>query len=771
MRGAMANPTRPSLSTSDYVSLVRSLYSDKRTMVLGTFATAIACAASAIGPESVILWATTAGLVLAGVLRYLDMRAFEQADIADDDAKAAARWELRATVWAGVIALLHGVWVFASLAIVRDDFASLASMSVSIAQLVGVAMRNFSIDRLVTLQSVFFSVPMAAGLLWVGEIYHAILAILLVPFFLSIRRLAAAARGTLINALRRRHEAARLAAELDTALETMQHGLLMLDSAGLISVANDRATQMLLGDYASRPTGKSFEMLVSDAVAASRVSDDDGDRLIEGLRHPDRHKIMVSLADGRQCEVSVSARQGRTVLLLEDITERVRIQDRIKYMARHDGLTGLPNRSYFAEQAEIVFSRVREAGAPADLLLMIADIDDFKHVNDSYGHVLGDQLLIASAERLRSALGPEFIVSRLGGDEFLVFCREPVDNTRIAAAGGAIIAAFAKPIELDGFTLTVNVSIGAVVADPSRESLDGFLTKADLALYCGKGNGKAQFVRFREEMDVEYRQRERMKRELRDAVKRRALSLVYQPIIDFHSKRVVCCEALARWHHPELGSISPAVFIPLAEEMGIITDISRFVLETATRECAHWPGNIRVSVNLSASDFHDTDVETMVAASLMQSGLAPERLDIEVTETALIGEKDAAVKALSALGENGINIVLDDFGTGYSSLSYLHDLPFTKLKIDRSFMFDVTTNTRSLKLLSNIARLAKNMGMTVTLEGVETEEQLRLVASHAEIDEVQGFLFGTPLPGRELAELISRLQVVEPSTRGIAAQG
>ena len=766
----MANSARSGLSATDYVSIVSSLYSDKRTMVLGTLATAVACGASAYASGSDMLWTLTGLFISTGVLRFFDMRAFDAAAIEPDDAKAAAHWELRATIWASIIALMHGMWCLISLAVVRNDFAALASMSLSIAQLVGVAARNFGIDRLVTLQSIFFSVPMATGLVLVGEVYHGILAALLIPFFMSIRRLAGAARLTLLNALAGRHEASRLAAELDTALSTMQHGLYMLDAGGLVTVVNDRGQQTFLGTTGQRLIGRSFETVVQQAVTSGKIAEADGRRLVDDLRQRSMRKTMLALSDGSQCEITVSARGGRSVILIEDVSDRVRAQERINYMARHDGLTGLPNRSNFSEQVEAVLRKQREMAPDEDMLFMIVDLDDFKHVNDSYGHVVGDQLLIASADRLRSAFGPEYLVSRLGGDEFLVFCTHPVDEAAIQATGNAIMAAFTRPIEIEGFTLGIAVSIGAVVAPAASASLDAMLTRADLALYCGKGNGKAQFVRFREEMDIEYRQRERMKRDLRETVAKRGLSLVFQPIIDFSSKKVVCCEALARWHHPELGSISPGVFIPLAEEMGIITEISRYVLGAAMNECLNWPGDVRVSVNLSASDFRDTDVAQMVISALEDAGLPPHRLDVEVTETALIGEKDAAIAALTSLGQHGVNIVLDDFGTGYSSLSYLHDLPFTKLKIDRSFMFDVTTNPRSLKLLSNIARLAKNMGMTVTLEGVETEEQLRLVTSHADLDEVQGFLFGLPLPSREIGELVTRLDVVQPRRIERAAQ-
>jgi EAL domain-containing protein (putative c-di-GMP-specific phosphodiesterase class I) len=235
------------------------------------------------------------------------------------------------------------------------------------------------------------------------------------------------------------------------------------------------------------------------------------------------------------------------------------------------------------------------------------------------------------------------------------------------------------------------------------------------------------------------------------------LTLVYQPIVDISTHKVVSCEALARWHHPELGPIPPSLFIPIAEESGLISDISRWVLAAASAECCHWPDEVSVSVNVSARDFRNADVAQMVADALETSGLAPRRLELEVTETALIEEREAATKILSQIARQGIGLALDDFGTGYSSLSYLHALPFTKLKIDRSFVMDIGSSARSLKLLQNVAQMGKDIGLLVTAEGVETEEQLQLISENTRVDHIQGFLFGVPLSARDVAELIGRM--------------
>ena len=266
-----------------------------------------------------------------------------------------------------------------------------------------------------------------------------------------------------------------------------------------------------------------------------------------------------------------------------------------------------------------------------------------------------------------------------------------------------IIEAFSTPFDLDGEVIPVNVSIGVVMSSEREDTLDALMTKADLALYKAKANGKGQAQVFHDEMDTEYRYRQKLKAELKIAVQQGSLTLAFQPLIDLKSRRVVACEALARWHHPQLGSIPPSLFIPIAEETGLISDISRWVLREASIECRRWPDEVSVSVNISARDFRNADVAEMVRDALNASGLAPQRLELEVTETALIEEREAATSILSALAKQGIGIALDDFGTGYSSLSYLQALPFTKLKVDRSFVRDITTNPRSLTLLTNVA--------------------------------------------------------------------
>ena len=750
--------------------MIRSLYADRRVMMLGALSSALVAVVAGVESRSFVLIGIALAFVIVGVARNIDMRAFERAELLDDDVPGAVRWELRATVGAAAIAALYGFWMAYSFLVVNTAFAEMSSLSVTVSVLVGVAGRNFAIDRLVTTQVMMMSVGMAIGMLFDGAIHTAMLSIVLIAFVASLRKVSANIRAILLRAVHGRIEATRLASELDTALETMQHGLCMLDENGLIAVANDRAELVFASFVPGNWGGRPFAAMILAAAASGTIPQRSAQQLQETVDDGAGGKVVVRLADGQFCEVTVSSRQDKTVLLFEDITERVKAEERINYMAHYDTLTGLPNRAYFTEQVEADLERRRHgrrsgekaanarAGKGNDMaMLMIVDVDDFKHVNDTMGHLIGDRVLIETSERLNRVLGRDSLVARLGGDEYVVYRAGGVVESDTVTDAQAILGAFDGPFEVAGEVFSVNVSVGVVTITDGADDLDGLMTKADLALYKAKAFGKGQSQVFHDEMDTDYRYRQRLKADLKATVAAGGLTLVYQPIVDLKSRRVVSCEALARWHHPELGSIPPSLFIPIAEETGLISDISRWVLRSATTECRNWPEEVSVSVNISARDFRNDDVAAMVRQALSMSGLAPHRLEIEVTETALLEEKAAATKILGALAQQGIGIALDDFGTGYSSLSYLQALPFTKLKIDRSFVMDIAENPRSLKLLSNVAQLGKDINLTVTAEGVETEEQLNLISEHSKVDQIQGYLFGVPLPRREVAELIARM--------------
>ncbi|WP_072346856.1 putative bifunctional diguanylate cyclase/phosphodiesterase [Devosia enhydra] len=742
----------------DYVSIVKSVYKDRRSLVSGGIATVLGVSACAIKTGSLVLYAHAVLFVVVTVLRYIDFSQFRKVQLGPTDVETAAVWELRATFWAGAVAFAYGSWCFSSMVLVGDPVVELLAFVTTTAAMVGVVTRNFGLDRMLTLQLIIAITLMSSGLVLKFNVYYFVLLTMLLPMLISMRFLAADVRNVLLSAVHGRVEANRLAGQLDTALETMHHGLCMLDQDGLITVVNDRAEMVFAGFVAGNWKGRPFAALIAAAAARGTVPQRAAEKLLDTVAQHGVGKVILRLANSEYCEVTVSSRADRTVLLFEDITDRVKAEERINYMAHYDALTGLLNRGFFSEQVNADLDRLRGLPPGNAAMLIIVDVDDFKHVNDTHGHMVGDRLLVDTAERLKRVLGRGTMIARLGGDEFVVYRSGPAGADNPEAIAAQLIETFQEPFLIMGERLAVNISAGLVVqTDLDGEDLDTFMVKADLALYKAKANGKAQAQLFHEQMDTDYRYRQRLKADLAVCVAANGLTLVYQPIIDLRTRRVVCCEALARWNHPEFGAIPPSVFIPIAEETGLISDITRFVLASAVAECRNWPDDIAVSVNISARDFRHTDVKGMVEATLRDSGLPAHRLEIEVTETALIEERDAATKILSALQAQGIGIALDDFGTGYSSLSYLQALPFTKLKVDRSFVVDVVHNPRALKLLKNVVQLGKDIDLKVTAEGVETEEQLAVLAAHTKVDHIQGYLFGIPLPRRDVAELIDRL--------------
>jgi diguanylate cyclase (GGDEF)-like protein len=521
----------------------------------------------------------------------------------------------------------------------------------------------------------------------------------------------------------------------------------MLDPDGKVVVANAEAARLLSIHSPDDLLGRSVHSLLMRGVVGGMLTRKDCQfietQLTRALREGRDRKVLVGFSNGQHYEFS--AREGSQelgVITFEDVTARVEAEERIRFMARYDSLTGLLNRAYFHELVE-------ESMASGDqsryCAIATIDLDDFKSVNDTVGHPVGDGLIYAVAERLAVFSAPGIKISRFGGDEFMVFFDRVESESHLARMLDDIFAGLKGEVDVAGHVLRVQVSAGAVLARVETSDVDEMIDKADLALYKAKELGKNGWQLFESSMDDAFRDRQRMKADLRGAVEAGTLRVVYQPIVAMATMRISGCEALCRWDHPELGPISPGVFIPLAEEMGIISQISTFMLNAACAECSRWPEHTNVSVNLSAKDFRNRDVVQKVRDALAASGLAPHRLEVEVTETALLDDKSETRQILHDLKALGVHIALDDFGTGYSSLSYLHKLPLDKVKIDRSFLSDLTQSSRSLELLKGIVALSRSLGLVVTIEGVETFEQLRILSRQVEPELVQGFLFGAAL--------------------------
>lgn len=430
------------------------------------------------------------------------------------------------------------------------------------------------------------------------------------------------------------------------------------------------------------------------------------------------------------------------VVVIDDITERKRSEQRIAFMAHHDVLTGLANRLSIMEKIEDAIARHRRRGDSFAVLLL--DLDRFKHVNDTLGHAVGDALLRETAIRLKASLRETDVLARLGGDEFAIV-QDRDDNQREAATALAdrIIDVVSKPFDIEGNEVNIATSIGIALAPEHATSSDGLMKMADLALYRAKSAGRNGYCFFDPEMSLAASARHELESELRRAIQNGEFELYYQPIIDTQSLRICGAEALVRWRHPTKGVILPDQFIPLAEETGMITQIGEWLMQTACAEAATWPVGVKVSINLSAVQFRKNNLVDIVICALAQSGLPPERLELEITETALIESATECLPVLRQFKNLGIAIALDDFGTGYSSLSQLLMFPFDKIKVDKSFTQNLTKRTECAAIVAATLTLARSLDIETTAEGVETADQYRLLRL-AGVTSLQGFLFQAP---------------------------
>ncbi len=522
-------------------------------------------------------------------------------------------------------------------------------------------------------------------------------------------------------------------------------------------VADDRTCFLAVNDAAIAHYGYDREQFLQQAPAHLVVEAAcTGEGPSSGLLH--------RRADGSLIAVVLYERampfEGRQAVLeaVIDMTERRRTEARITHMAHHDALTGLPNRLLFRERLGEAIERYARTGEEAVLLCL--DLDRFKVVNDTLGHPAGDTLLKEATERISGCLRRNDLVARLGGDEFAILVRGI--DLPVLADGliGRIIAEMARPFQLDDQDCYIGTSIGVACLPRDGTVPEVLLKNADLALYRAKADGGGRFHCFEPEMDAWVQARRRRENDLREALARGQFTLAYQPLMSARTDDILAFEALLRWNHPEQGPVSPAEFVPLAEETGLIIPIGTWVMHTALSEAAAWPAPIRLAVNLSAVQFRNRGLVETVRVALDASGFDPRRLEFEITESVLLNDSAANLTVLHELRAMGIRIAMDDFGTGYSSLGYLRSFPFDKIKLDRSFVSQVDENPHCKAIVRAVASLGAGLGIATTAEGVETTEQLAMLRSEG-YDEVQGFLFSRAVSATEARMLIARKQLVD----------
>jgi diguanylate cyclase (GGDEF)-like protein len=543
--------------------------------------------------------------------------------------------------------------------------------------------------------------------------------------------------------------------QFDTAINNMSQGLCFFDAAHRLIVCNDRYIDMYDLPRDRVGPGTPLTEIVDLRFEAGSFPEMSRDEYLHWRTNVaisnEPTDSIVELRNGRTFKIRHRPMpDGGWVATHEDITEQRRSEVKIEYMAHHDALTDLANRVLLNERLEQALGRRihREEMVAVHHL----DLDQFKAVNDTFGHPAGDRLLKIVAERLRALVGETDTIARMGGDEFVIVqapIADPADATVLAQL---MIESMNEPFHLDGHQAVIGASIGIAVGPNDGLRPDRLLRNADLALYRAKGDGRGTFRFFEPAMDLQMQTRRTMEQDLRKALVAGEFELYYQPVVNVASNAISGFEALIRWNHPKQGLIAPAAFIPLAEEIGFIVPLGEWVIRQACATAAAWPEHLNVAVNISAAQFRSPGLMQVIVGALGASGLSPTRLEIEITETVLLQNRENTLSVLHQLRALGIRIAMDDFGTGYSSLTYLQCFPFDKIKIDRSFVKDITENTGSLNIVRAVAALANGMGMTATAEGVETSEQLDTITSEG-CTEMQGYLFSRPLPVAEIERL------------------
>ena len=547
-------------------------------------------------------------------------------------------------------------------------------------------------------------------------------------------------------------------ARFEAAQENMVHGLAMF---GREEPASSSPTRRFREIYGFDASSLHRRATLDDLLACvARDSSPEAAREAEWMRRiaamAARGRVLTReiRLDGRQViELTVSGVKGGGWLSVHrDVTEQRAALARIAHMATHDALTDIGNRTLFSERLPQAMVRLNRNGKLAVLCL---DLDGFKAINDTLGHPAGDELLKGVTQRLKECVGDGDLLARLGGDEFAII-QDNADQPRSAMQlASKIIDAISQAFRIDGQDVNVGVSIGVAIAPDHSADRDDLLRNADIALYRAKAEGRGVARAFELGMDARLRERRLLEIELREAIEQAQFEMHYQPLVNLEAGRITSFEALIRWRHPDRGLVAPAEFLPLAEETGLIVPIGDLALQLACREAVQWPKDVGVSVNVSPMQFRSGAIGLNVVDALAKSGLSPNRLDLEITETALLKDTEVVLQTLSRLRAIGVRISMDDFGTGYSSLSYLHCFPFDRIKIDRSFLEDFGRRKDRSAIVKAVASLGAALGMATTAEGIETAEQLAQARAHG-CTEAQGNYCGRPLAYAELPALFRR---------------
>jgi diguanylate cyclase (GGDEF)-like protein len=725
---------------------------------------AVACGLQIICARASWLRICLAGITVGlgvGVMHYVGMAGVR---FAGSLAYTPSLWSLSLLI--GIAAATVALWLSLTVQETWQRIVAAVAMGGAICGMhyTGMAATVFQVDPGAHFEPGVESAPLAA----VVALTAFALIVCALVFVAADRRLLASAKREAETLRQSNRQLALANAELElgrqqfgAVLDNMTQGVCFFDGAQRLLVWNRRYVEIYSLPPEAARVGRSLEEVVDYRYAVGSTPDmSPSDYVawrsrIAAANQPS--STVVSLKNGRVVAIYHQPMpDGGWVATHEDVTERTQAETDLVFMARHDALTRLANRVLFHERLQHALDLSARGNGCA---VLCVDLDHFKLVNDTLGHPIGDGLLQAAADRLQACVREVDTVARLGGDEFAIiqFAVERPDDAELLA--NRIITAFSSPFDIDGHQIVVGASVGVAVAPSDGDTPDKLLKNADIALYLAKTEGRSTVRFFEPEMDARIQLRRTLELDLRSAIARNEFEIYYQPLVNLAASRITGFEALLRWHHPARGLVPPMDFIPLAEETGMIVAIGEWVLRTACFEAENWPTDISVSVNLSPIQFKKSNLVAAVKAALDASGLRPERLELEITETVLMQDEASTLTALHQLRALGVAVALDDFGTGYSSLSYLRSFPFDKIKIDQSFVRNLVNNKESMSIIRAITGLGHSLGMKTTAEGVETLEQLDKLREEG-CTEVQGYIFSRPKPASELPLLIERIHEI-----------
>ncbi len=551
---------------------------------------------------------------------------------------------------------------------------------------------------------------------------------------------------------------------LNTTFDNFPGGISLVDADLNLQMANAGYYEILGLDKQEFPFGTPLKSIIEHLARTGYYGEGDFDKIVSGRvanagrRERQTHEREMPNG-GRIIQFKRSPLlNGGFVQTMEDVTERRLSEQRIRHLARHDPLTDLPNRLRFQDEMRRVEAAIKRGDTVA---IMSIDLDRFKSINDTLGHAVGDAVLKQFATKLTSVLREGDVAARLGGDEFAVLAPSIDEPAHAANIAARLISLFSEPVDVDGHRVMIGASVGIAVAPHDGVETDALMKNADLALYRAKADGRGAYHFFEKGMDEALQRRRKIEAGLKHALEEDRLRLVYQPVLNLQDLKILGFEALLRWDTPDGEDIGPSDFIPVAEDTGLIIPIGEWVLRQACEAAAGWPTDVGVSVNLSPVQFRAKNLIEIVSSALEESGLAPERLELEITESLLLSDDKHTLGAMQDLRALGVRISMDDFGTGYSSLSYFRTFPFDKIKIDRSFISELGERADNLAIITAVIELSRTLGMVTTAEGIETEEQMNLLRAEG-CEEAQGFLFSPPLPANAVAGLLRGDGIAEP---------